>query len=322
MPPKLVNPFLRKFRLLSFTCISLLVLSPFSFAFIEALHSSPRQWHSFFPQGLAKATLGKQPILLEFYAPWCSLCRKLRDKVYPSEEVRSITRKYILIRINGEKNPDLLHQFDVKGYPTILLLDSNGARLDKLDGFINSSALARKLRDTYRQKNRRQKFLDHLSHNPKNMYSNFDAGVYYFEIGSYEKAKTYFLEARDIFEKKFENNSSQVLARSTHLEIKQESKKAAKALYNACVSLMHLDHYLQATLCWNRYLKNDTSNKNSSMNHHDLVHSRYYRGLSLYYQGKKNASKSDLKFASQKLSSLEDRENAELLIRMIDKKQK
>ena len=59
------------------------------------------------------------PVLVDFWAPWCSPCRM----VEPSLE-RIETRfegKARIFRVNTDNNPELMEQYGVRGLPTVML---------------------------------------------------------------------------------------------------------------------------------------------------------------------------------------------------------
>jgi thiol-disulfide isomerase/thioredoxin len=80
-------------------------------------------------------------ILYIFYADWCGYCKKAKpDFEKIAEHLRSnqVSGKKIEARmVNGDNEADLTKEFDVKGYPTVILVKDNrrytyeGSRTEK-----------------------------------------------------------------------------------------------------------------------------------------------------------------------------------------------
>lgn len=66
-----------------------------------------------------------KPIALFFYTDWCPNCKKLREDILSSPEVRTLMAQWIPVKINPENGPlenQLSEEFGVFGYPTFIVL--------------------------------------------------------------------------------------------------------------------------------------------------------------------------------------------------------
>ena len=142
-----------------------------------ALSADDAGWTRDYEAGLRQAKASGKPVILDIYAPWCGYCRKLQREVYPSSEVRGVTDDFVRIRINGEENSELMRRYRVRAYPTIVVLDSNGSELDRINGYMPAQAFARKLRDIRRRGGREQEIQNQLKGTPESVLWNFRAGV-------------------------------------------------------------------------------------------------------------------------------------------------
>src|SRR5438477_13117766 len=60
----------------------------------------------------------KEPILVDFWAPWCGPCRAMAAAVdAASEKLGSSAKVY---KINVDENPDISPRFNIKGIPTLI----------------------------------------------------------------------------------------------------------------------------------------------------------------------------------------------------------
>ena len=76
--------------------------------------------------------LGDQPVIIDFYATWCTPCRELDDITFHHPEVVKLAeRDFVMVKIDltQKGNPvhqRLLSQYAVKGVPTVVFLDRRG----------------------------------------------------------------------------------------------------------------------------------------------------------------------------------------------------
>jgi len=86
-----------------------------------------------------------RPILVDVYADWCAACFELDQRTWPDEAVRDYVRKnYIAIRIDMDKiRPDLAKRYQILGYPTILVLDTEGREIKRILGYQSPQEMLR-----------------------------------------------------------------------------------------------------------------------------------------------------------------------------------
>jgi thiol:disulfide interchange protein DsbD len=89
-------------------------------------------WHPYSAQLLHDAAVQNKPVIIDFYAEWCAPCREFEEIVFHHPDVvRQGEGDFIMVKVDVTKggNPfheQLLKQYDVKGVPTIVFLDSKG----------------------------------------------------------------------------------------------------------------------------------------------------------------------------------------------------
>ena len=84
---------------------------------------------------LTYTKVGEGVWLLKFYAPWCGHCKKMAP-LYEKVAEHYHRSPNVLVRvgkIDGTAHPRLAAPFDIKGYPTLILL-KDGQKVAEFDG--------------------------------------------------------------------------------------------------------------------------------------------------------------------------------------------
>jgi len=114
--------------------------------------AEPEDWNDAlgwqpYEQGLAKAKAEKKPVCLIFYTEWCPHCRNY-SKVFHDPKVVEQSKKFVMIRLDKDKNAELSKKYAPDGeyIPRTLFLSPAGtldpsvhAPRDKYQYFYNES---------------------------------------------------------------------------------------------------------------------------------------------------------------------------------------
>lgn len=100
------------------------------------------QWNYNLDSAITTAQKSNKLIFVDFYADWCGYCKQLDEKTYPNEQVEEkMAQKYVAVKINVDKNPDLASKYSIYGLPTIIIMDSNGNEIKRVEGYQSPSEL-------------------------------------------------------------------------------------------------------------------------------------------------------------------------------------
>lgn len=73
-------------------------------------------------------------------------------EVYPDKEVTEFSKSQIFMRFFSDTEPEgarLARKFGVNGFPTLIILDSKGNEVDRIEGEMNASDLINALKDIF-----------------------------------------------------------------------------------------------------------------------------------------------------------------------------
>ncbi|MEK6937377.1 MAG: DUF255 domain-containing protein [Nanoarchaeota archaeon] len=74
-----------------------------------------------------KAKNEQKPILLDIMATWCYWCKRLDHDTYDNEEViKFVNEKFVPIRVDTDKRPDINIRYNIGGWPTTTILNIEG----------------------------------------------------------------------------------------------------------------------------------------------------------------------------------------------------
>lgn len=86
---------------------------------------------------LKQAERENKLVFVDVYTTWCLPCKMMDRDVFTHEETADIINKdFISYKVNAEKSngPQLSFNYDIRAFPTLLFLDSNGNVLERKEG--------------------------------------------------------------------------------------------------------------------------------------------------------------------------------------------
>lgn len=90
-----------------------------------------------FEEALKKAKKEKKLIFVDAYAVWCGPCKWMDANTFREKEVGdAFNSEFINLKIDMEKGegPELARKYNVRAYPTLLLIDGDGKVVKRIVG--------------------------------------------------------------------------------------------------------------------------------------------------------------------------------------------
>ena len=121
-----------------------------------SLHAQGKPgWLDNQPKALEQAKAGKKLVLMDFTgSDWCSWCQKMDKEVFSDPAFKQYAQDHlVLLELDfpqqkpldpaiRKQNEDLAKQYGVEGFPTLLVLDSDGKPIKAFQGYQEGGAKA------------------------------------------------------------------------------------------------------------------------------------------------------------------------------------
>lgn len=108
--------------------------------------SSGINWNTDMNTAFQQAQASNKMVFADFYADWCHYCQEMDSVTYTDPDVQQrIAQSYIAVKIDTDDNPDLSSRYGIYGLPTIIIFNSNGQEIKRIEGYKSASQLLSQL---------------------------------------------------------------------------------------------------------------------------------------------------------------------------------
>lgn len=123
-----------------FIAVSLFVLFVGSSVFAHDAAADGVEWQKDYETARTLAQQSGKPMLIDFSADWCKPCQEMAKTFWPRPQIVALTRKFVCVSLNFDKNRSEVSRFKVDRIPAVVFTDPWGNVLTNRFGFGNTVA--------------------------------------------------------------------------------------------------------------------------------------------------------------------------------------
>lgn len=88
-----------------------------------------------FEDGLKKAKAENKPLMIHFTADWCTWCKKLEAEAFKNQDIISLSKSFVPVKVDCDKEGEIAKKFQIRGLPTILFTSPDGNLIHQVIGY-------------------------------------------------------------------------------------------------------------------------------------------------------------------------------------------
>lgn len=109
-------------------------------------------WEKFSPQIYETALKNNDKIIIDFYADWCIPCKELDAVTFADKDIIDALSDFKALKVDmtksiSDEKTKLRKQFNVKGMPTIIFINSNGKEVTRITGFVEPEKMIKLIKN-------------------------------------------------------------------------------------------------------------------------------------------------------------------------------
>jgi thiol:disulfide interchange protein DsbD len=112
--------------------------------------ASTIRWQAFEPASLEAARTAGLPAIIDFVAEWCIPCHEMERTTFADADVRRQAGRFAMLKADITRENDdtsaLVERYQVKGVPTVIFVDSGGAEVQRLVGYVDTDEMLAAMR--------------------------------------------------------------------------------------------------------------------------------------------------------------------------------
>jgi thiol:disulfide interchange protein DsbD len=162
------------------------------------------RWEKGFEEAQKKARKAGKPIIVDFWAEWCSWCERLDRTTYADPFVARAAQDFVAVKIDTEgsrREREVAARYDVTSLPTIVFLSPEGRQLWRVEAFQGPGQFPRTLAAALEVGRNVIAWEGALARNPDDPRALSALGAHLYDFGTRLGQRPCLDEARELFQK-------------------------------------------------------------------------------------------------------------------------
>lgn len=140
-------------------------------------------WLRSLPDALKKAKELNKPVLVFFYMRGSAVCQRFEEGVLAVAAVVDASQEFVCVRLDTATKASDAQRLDVRGAPTILIVDAQGNEMSRLVGLVEPARLLEQLAEARRGKLTFREAKRLAMRSPEDVQANWKVAQTYLEDG-------------------------------------------------------------------------------------------------------------------------------------------
>jgi thioredoxin-related protein len=191
------------------------------------------EWASSLGNALKTAQEQDRHIIAEFWSDECKWCERLEDSTFTSKDVIALSKEMIFVKAEAKKDTALRDQYEIAGFPTVILMKSSGEEIDRIYGYLPPEEFVSTIQSYLQGKETLEDIENRFGADSTDVELAFKLAEKYEGRRMYDQAAQYYQKVVDLDPEDEKGKSQDAMLNLAWLEMrKKEYLKAVDAFKN------------------------------------------------------------------------------------------